>query len=311
MTPASRPTSPEAKIQTPEQPTIPSIRPSTQPNSQPTGHTADAAAQAVIAMRRFAPQADPERHLPDVHPASIPRHIAIIMDGNGRWAQSKGLPRIAGHKAGAKTVKEIVSACGDIGVEVLTLYSFSVENWRRPKDEIDALMELCVAYCQSERDSLIKEGIRIRVVGDREGLPPHVRDALGALEEATSSLTGPTLALAINYGGRSELVHAARELARDVQAGLLTPEQVNEQTLQDRLYTRGLPDPDLLIRTAGEMRVSNFLLWQISYAEIHVTRTLWPDFGTTDLHAAVRDYACRQRRFGGLPNTAPERPTPC
>lgn len=269
------------------------------------------ARQAVATMRRFAPHADPQRLMPDVHPSRIPRHVAIIMDGNGRWAQARGLPRIAGHRAGAKTVRNIVRACGDIGIEVLTLYSFSVENWRRPKDEIDALMELCVAYCTSERDSLVKENIRIRVVGDLEGLPGPVREALASIQAATSELTGPTLALAINYGGRTELVHAARSIARDVQAGKLSPEQVDETLLGNRLYTAGLPDPDLLIRTAGEMRVSNFLLWQISYAEIHVTQRLWPDFDGADLHAAVRDYACRQRRFGGLPSVPPEPPSPC
>lgn len=234
----------------------------------------------------------------------IPNHVAIIMDGNGRWAQQRGLPRSEGHRAGASSVREVMRACRPLGIKYLTLYSFSAENWRRPKDEIDALMELCVLYCRSEQESLVREGIRVRWIGDRDGLPPLVRGALEDVERATSTQTGATLVLAINYAGRAEITRAARLIAEDVRAGRLDPRDVDERAVTERLYTGDIPDPDLLIRTAGEMRVSNFLLWQISYAEIHVTRTLWPDFRASDLHAAVRDYACRQRKFGALPGSA-------
>ncbi|MBX3316868.1 MAG: di-trans,poly-cis-decaprenylcistransferase [Phycisphaeraceae bacterium] len=250
--------------------------------------------------------------LPDVPWERIPRHIAIIMDGNGRWAQARGLPRSEGHRAGAKSVRAVITACKPLGVRFMTLYSFSAENWTRPKEEIDALMELCVLYCRAERDSLVAEGIRVRWIGDREGLPSPVRDALEDVEQATAHVTGPTLVLAINYAGRSEIVRAARLLAQDVESGLVCSSEIDERMVASRLFAPDIPDPDLLVRTAGEMRVSNFLLWQISYAEIHVTRTLWPDFAESDLHTAIRDYACRQRKFGGLPDPlASSRREPC
>lgn len=250
--------------------------------------------------------------LADVPRDRMPRHIAIIMDGNGRWAQARGLPRAEGHRQGAKSVRAVMTACKPLGIEYLTLYSFSAENWSRPKDEIDALMELCVLYCRSERDSLVEEGIRVRWIGDRGGIPAPVRDALEDVEAATAHVTGPTLVLAINYAGRAEIAQAARRIAEDVAAGRIRAHEVDERAVADRLYTHGIPDPDLLIRTAGEMRVSNFLLWQISYAEIHVTKALWPDFAESDLHAAIRDYACRQRKFGGLPDSAASSTrTPC
>ncbi len=254
----------------------------------------------VDRLRRICPKADPVARLPDVHPARIPRHIAVIMDGNGRWAAQRGFPREFGHRTGASSVRTIVEECGLLGVEALTLYSFSMENWRRPRDEIDALMTLAISYFEGERDQLMREGIRLRVIGRREGLPQQVLDAIDRTVEATSRNTGPVLCLAINYGSRAEIADAARAIAGDVRAGRLDPAEVDEAEIESRLSTAGIPDPDLLIRTAGEMRVSNFLLWQISYAEIHVTRTLWPDFGVPDLHAAVRDYASRTRRFGGL-----------
>ena len=233
----------------------------------------------------------------------VPTHVAIIMDGNGRWAERRGLSRSEGHRAGAKSVREVMKACQPLGVRYLTLYSFSSENWRRPKEEIDALMELCVLYCRSEQESLVREGIRVRWIGDRDALPSHARAALEDVEAATRHQTGATLVLAINYSGRAEITRAARLLARDARDGRVDPEAIDDQALAARLYTSDIPDPDLLIRTAGEMRVSNFLLWQISYAEIHVTRTLWPDFGPSDLCDAIRDYACRQRKFGGLPGS--------
>lgn len=242
--------------------------------------------------------------IPGVPSERVPRHIAVIMDGNGRWAESRGLPRSQGHVAGAKAVRRVMNACRPLGVEYLTLYSFSAENWSRPKDEIDALMELCVLYCRSERDALLEEGVRVRVIGDRDGLPAHVREALEDIERATADLQESTLVLAINYGGRAEIVRAAKRLVDDVGSGRIEPDRIDADAISARLDTAGIPDPDLLIRTAGEMRVSNFLLWQISYAEIHVTRTLWPDFSESDLHDAIRDYACRQRKFGGLPDAA-------
>ncbi|MBX3365254.1 MAG: isoprenyl transferase [Phycisphaeraceae bacterium] len=255
-------------------------------------------------MRAVNPRANPLAELPDVHPARIPRHIAIIMDGNGRWAQERGFPRIFGHRNGAKAVRTVVEAAGRLGVEVLTLYSFSLENWKRPDDEVAALMDLCIAYCEGERESLVEHGIRFRVIGRRQGLPDNVRAALESVESATACVQGPTLCIALNYGSRAEITDAVREIACKVAKGELDPGTIDEHTVAAHLYTVGLPDPDLLIRTAGEMRVSNYLLWQISYAELHVTPTFWPDFGVEDLHAAIRDYASRARRFGGLDTPA-------
>jgi undecaprenyl diphosphate synthase len=263
-----------------------------------------AAIEALSRMKARNPQADPLSALPDVHPASIPRHVAIIMDGNGRWAQQRGLPREMGHKHGAKAVRGVVEECGNLGIEVITLYSFSLENWKRPKREIEALMGLCLAYLEGEEEELKQKGIRFRVLGRREGIPPPVLEAIDRVTEVTAGGTRGTLCLAINYGARAEITDAARWLAREVKAGRMQPDQIDENTFSGCLYTAGLPDPDLLIRTAGEMRVSNYLLWQISYAELHVTSVYWPDFGAKELHAAVRDYAGRTRRFGGV--EAPE-----
>lgn len=265
------------------------------------GLAADPGAIAAIErMRRVNPKADPLSVLPEVHPERIPRHIAVIMDGNGRWAEERGFPRIFGHRNGAYAVRETVQMCGKLGVEVLTLYSFSAENWKRPKDEIDALMHLCVTYCDGERDELISENIRVRVLGRVRELPQEVQDAIARLEEATGACTGPTLCLALNYGSRAEIVDAVRSIAQDARDGKLEPDAIDDEEIGRRLYTRGLPDPDLLIRTAGEMRLSNYLLWQISYAELYVTETLWPDFDGRGLLEAVRSFASRRRRFGGL-----------
>jgi undecaprenyl diphosphate synthase len=261
----------------------------------------EARAAAVLArMRQRSPQADPQARLPDIHPERIPRHIAIIMDGNGRWASQQGLPRMFGHRAGAAAVRSVIEECGNLGVEVLTLYSFSMENWKRPEEEVEALMGLYEMYLEGERDRLMRKNIRFVQIGRREGLPPVVLAAVDRLMQETASNTGSTLCLAVNYGSRAEIADAARAIARDVAAGRLKPEEVTEATVASHLYTSGLPDPDLLIRTAGEMRVSNYLLWQISYAELHVTDKLWPDFREADLHAAIRDYAGRRRTFGGL-----------
>lgn len=264
----------------------------------------DESARAVVArMRALNPKADPLAVLPDVHPSRVPRHIAIIMDGNGRWAAQRGLARIVGHRNGAAAVRRTVEACGRLGVEVLTLYSFSIENWKRPRAEIDALMHLCLLYLEGEREALVRHGIRFRVIGRRRGLPEEVVRAIESVERATADVVGPTLCLAINYGSRAEIADAARALAEKVARGEVRAEEIDESAVEGELSTRGLPDPDLVIRTAGEQRVSNFLLWQISYAELHATPVLWPDFGEADLYRAVRDYAGRRRRFGGLAET--------
>ena len=260
------------------------------------------ARDAVERMRHTNPSADPIARLPDVHPERIPRHIAIIMDGNGRWAEQRGFPRVFGHRNGAASVRRVIREAGLCGVECVTLYSFSTENWKRPADEISGLMDLCEAYCDGQRDELVKEGVRVRVIGRREGLPERVLVALDRLVEATNrgKPRGPVLCLAINYGAREELLDAARSIALDSIEGRLDPARIDESELERRLSTAGMPDPDLLIRTGGEMRVSNYLLWQISYAELYFTDVLWPDFDESCLHSAIRAFAARRRRFGGL-----------
>jgi undecaprenyl diphosphate synthase len=261
----------------------------------------DPEAQAAVAVIKARnPAADPLGRLPDVHPARIPRHIAIIMDGNGRWASRRGFPRVFGHRNGASAVRGVIEECKRLGVEVLTLYSFSMENWKRPADEVGALMQLYVQYLEGEIEKFRQENIRFRQIGRREGLAPEVLAAADRLERDTAGNTAATLCLAVNYGSRAELVDATRAIAERVRRGELRPEEITDATVGQHLYTAGLPDPDLLIRTAGEMRVSNYLLWQISYAELHVTDVLWPDFGPADLHNAIRDYARRNRKFGGL-----------
>lgn len=230
---------------------------------------------------------------------NIPRHVAIIMDGNGRWAQDRALLKIAGHQAGAKRVKEIVAASGELGIKILTLFTFSTENWKRPKHEIDALFGLLNDYLLAESDSMKKNGIRLLVTGDIEGIPEPAKGNVKKIIESTKTNDALILNLALNYGSRAEIVRAARLLASEAKAGLVDPEKIDEKLFSERLYTKRLPDPDLLIRTSGEYRVSNFLLWQISYAEIYITKTLWPDFGKKDLEAALNDYAMRVRRYGG------------
>lgn len=265
----------------------------------------DAEALAIVArMRKTNTRADPLKYLPEVHPSRLPRHIAVIMDGNGRWAQERGFPRLFGHRNGAAAVRDLIEAAGNLGVEVITLYSFSQENWKRPTDEVDGLMQLYAMYMEGETERLIRENIRFIQIGRREGLPEEVVASVDRLMARTAHCTGPTLCVAVNYGSRAEIVDAARAIAKRVQRGEITPEQINESLIADNLYTAGLPDPDLLIRTAGEYRLSNYLLWQISYAEIHVTETLWPDFTPAHLHAAVREFASRSRRFGGLKDVA-------
>jgi undecaprenyl diphosphate synthase len=238
----------------------------------------------------------------------VPRHIAIIMDGNGRWAEARGLPRIAGHREGARRVRAVVEHCAAAGVEALTLYSFSSENWKRPAEEVAALMELARHHLQLERQMMLAQNIRFRRVGRREGLPPPVLAEFDRTEDETSACSGMTLCLAMNYGSRMEIVDAVRSLATRVRRGEIEPQQIDERAISDALLTSGLPDPDLLVRTAGERRISNFLLWQISYAELWVTDVLWPEFKVPELQAALDDFARRRRTYGGLASAAPEVP---
>jgi undecaprenyl diphosphate synthase len=245
------------------------------------------------------PGAHPD-DLTDVPHDRRPRHIAVIMDGNGRWAQSQGLPRIEGHRRGVASVRAITEECARLKLGQLTLYCLSSENWKRPQHELDFLMHLLEQYLVEERVTLLREKIRLTVIGRRDGIPESCRREMDRTIEMTAGHTGLTLALAINYGSRGEIVDAVRRIVDDAQAGRIDREAIDESALEARLYTAGMPDPDLLIRTAGEMRISNYLLWQISYAEFWVTETCWPEFREADLHAAIRDYAARNRKFGGL-----------
>jgi len=222
------------------------------------------------------------------------------MDGNGRWAQRLGLPRIEGHRRGVASVRRTTEECARLGVRQLTLYCLSSENWKRPQQELDFLMHLLEQYMIEERSLIMKQNIVVRVIGRRDGIPPRVLREIDKTIEVSSRNTGTLLCLAINYGGRAEMVDAIQRIARDVGNRLVDPETIDEEAVSRYLYTSGMPDPDLLVRTAGEMRISNFLLWQISYAELWVTEKCWPEFEIGDLHQAIRDYAARDRRFGGL-----------
>ncbi len=237
--------------------------------------------------------------------AALPRHVAIIMDGNGRWAQQRGLARIEGHRHAGAAVRDIVTHAARLGLECLTLYSFSLENWRRPRDEVNGLMALYAEYLASERQEILDNDIRLVQIGTRAGLPAEVLRELDLTANMSRQNKGLTLCLALNYGSRAEITEAVRHLAGRVAAGRLRPEDIREEDISATLYTAGLPDPDFVIRTAGEMRVSNFLLWQISYAELHVTPVLWPDFRKEHFNAALRDYAHRVRRFGGVVSESP------
>jgi undecaprenyl diphosphate synthase len=245
---------------------------------------------------------DPDRTLAEsLDPDRLPRHIAVIMDGNGRWARRRNLPRAAGHKAGVEPVRVTVETCARLGVEALTLYAFSVENWKRPRPEVDTLWRLLRIYIRKELPSLMRNGIRVRAIGRVDALPDPARTELLAAVEATRGNRRLLVNLAINYGGRSEIVDAVNAMLDRARAeGRLGSLRVSEDLLDEHLYTAGLPDPDLLIRTSGEMRISNFLLWQIAYAELYVTETLWPDFRRSDLLRAILDFQRRERRFGGL-----------
>jgi undecaprenyl diphosphate synthase len=232
--------------------------------------------------------------------ARLPRHVAVIMDGNGRWAKLRHKPRVEGHRAGIASVRDVVETSARLGLQVLTLYAFSVENWKRPQSEVTTLMGLLKRYLRSELDTLLRNNIRFRVIGRMEELPADVQDELRRGMERTADRSGLLFNIALNYGGRTEITDAVRRLAADVAAGRREPGAIDEDTLSSYLYTAGLPDPDLLIRTSGEMRVSNFLLWQIAYAEIWVTDVLWPDFRRKHLLQAVADYQKRERRYGGI-----------
>jgi undecaprenyl diphosphate synthase len=237
-----------------------------------------------------------------LRPEQLPRHIAIIMDGNGRWAQNRGLPRVVGHRRGIQSVRAVVEEGCRIGLDQLTLYCLSVENWKRPPRELKFLLRLLRHFLIVEREELMDQKVRLTMIGRRRGLPDDVLRALDRTIEMTVENTGMILCLAINYGGRTEIADAARRLAEDVRSGAIAAERVDETTFSSYLATAGMIDPDLLIRTAGEMRVSNFLLWQISYAELWVTDVLWPDFRGDDLLAACQAFAARERKFGGLPS---------
>jgi undecaprenyl diphosphate synthase len=233
------------------------------------------------------------------HP-EIPRHVAIIMDGNGRWAKERGLPRLEGHRSGAESVREVMEACIEMGVEYLTLYAFSSENWNRPETEVSALMSLLNRFLDEKAKDLDRQNVRLLAIGQLERLPEKTRALIQRIEARTANHKAMTLVLALSYGGREEIVAAARSLASDAVTGKISPVDIDAELFASRLQTAGIPDPDLLVRTSGEMRVSNFLLWQISYAEIVIVKKFWPDFRQGDLFECVQEYQRRHRRFGAL-----------
>ena len=262
----------------------------------------------MIRVDEIARPGTPEREVLDALDLErLPRHVAVIMDGNGRWARARSLPRVEGHRAGIDSVRETVETAARLELQALTLYAFSTENWKRPRLEVLTLMTLLKEFLRRELATLRKHDISFRVVGRFTGLDPSVQQALRAAVEGTASGRGLVFNVALNYSGRAELTDAARDIARAAARGELDPESVDEAAIESRLYTAGLPDPDLLIRTSGEMRISNFLLWQIAYSEIHVTPVLWPDFRRLNLLEAIRDFQGRERRYGGVlePDTSP------
>ncbi|MBZ5587630.1 MAG: isoprenyl transferase [Acidobacteriia bacterium] len=252
-------------------------------------------------LDRLAAPGTPEREILDrLAPESLPRHIAIIMDGNGRWARQRGLPRVEGHRAGIRAVRESVEAAARLELEALTLYAFSTENWKRPRWEVRTLMALLKEYLAKELRTMVENNVRFRPIGRLGELETEIQDGLQRAVEATSSNTGLVFQIALNYSGRTELVDLMRAAALAGRDRSLLPDRIDEAWVAEHLVTAGLPDPDLLIRTSGELRISNFLLWQIAYAELHFTSVLWPDFTTRDLLLAVADYARRERRYGGV-----------
>ncbi len=251
---------------------------------------ADVSPQAVAAARREL----------GVDPDKLPRSVAVIMDGNGRWARKRGLPRTEGHAAGAQSVRHIINEAARLGLDALMLYSFSSENWRRPAEEVQALMHLYAEHIRQDRPTLMENNIRLRHLGRRDRLPQAVLDELDESKRVSAGNTGMWLCLALDYGSREEIVDTVRDIASRAKSGQLDPADIDEHTLHAGLQTHDIPDPDLLVRTSGEMRVSNFLLWQVSYAEFYVTETFWPDFKEPQFHEALKNYATRERRFGGL-----------
>jgi undecaprenyl diphosphate synthase len=228
----------------------------------------------------------------------VPMHVAVIMDGNGRWARERGLPRHLGHREGMKSVREVIQGAVDAGVAILTLFAFSTENWKRPPQEVSALMGLLQLYARREREELRRQGVEVHVLGDLARVDGQTRSAVETIVEGTRGGSRLRLNLMISYGGREELLRSARLLAEQVRNGQLDPAEIDEQTLEESLFTRGLPNPDLLIRTSGEHRISNFMLWQLAYTELHITPVFWPDFSREDLYEAILDYQRRERRFG-------------
>ena len=236
----------------------------------------------------------------EIDSGRLPAHIAIIMDGNGRWAQKNKLPRVEGHRKGVEVIREIIEAADDIGIKILTLYAFSTENWKRPRREVFALMQLLKYYLGKETKNLDEKNVRVKAIGDLDGIPPAARKVISRSMEQTGENTGLILNLAVNYGARAEIIGGVKKILMDAEAGRISAEEITQESFSDYLYTGGLPDPDLLIRTGNEMRVSNFLLWQIAYTELWVTPLFWPEFTRKDLYAAISDYQKRKRRFGGL-----------
>ncbi len=231
---------------------------------------------------------------------NLPNHIGVIMDGNGRWAKKRGLPRSAGHQAGADTLKKIVTECNNMGIKYITVYAFSTENWKRPKEEVDFLMNLLLSYLRDSERTLAKENVVIRAIGSRDELTEEIRQQIKKTEEFTKNNTGIVMNIALNYGSREELVKAARTLAERAKDGAIAPSDINEDMISSELYTGGQPDPDLIIRTSNELRLSNFMMWQSAYSELYFTKTLWPDFSVNDLHNAIIEYQSRNRRYGGV-----------
>jgi undecaprenyl diphosphate synthase len=236
-------------------------------------------------------------------PAKLPAHVAVIMDGNGRWAKKRMLNRVKGHEKGADTVRMVVRASRELGISVLTLYAFSTENWQRPETEINALMALLKRFLKSEKQEMLENNIRLNAIGETERLPDSVSTLLREIMQASQNNTGMMLNLALSYGARPEIVRMVRQLSAEAAAGKIKPEAIDEQMVSNHLYTRNIPDPDLLIRTSGEMRISNFLLWQIAYSEIYVTDTLWPDFNREEYMEILKDYQGRERRYGKVKTT--------
>ncbi|HUF04976.1 MAG TPA: isoprenyl transferase [Aridibacter sp.] len=246
------------------------------------------------------PGSDDAELLSKIDPERLPRHIAVIMDGNGRWAKLRGEPRINGHREGAESVRAILDTCGRLEIEVVTLYAFSTENWKRPADEVDALMQMLKYYVGKELENVHRNNFRFRPIGDVDGLAQDVREAVRKAEERTAENTGTIINVALNYGGRAEIVEAAKKAFAGLVSEGRPPEELTEEDIEANLDTRGLPEVDLLVRTSGEMRVSNFLLWQIAYAEIYVTETLFPDFRRSEIFKAILEFQNRSRRFGGV-----------